>query len=197
MDQLWTWLKQADAKTLFLASIGLFVIVLIWVGWQQFGCTSAVQTSPALPPHTARLQEGVATNYTGELTAFLSNQLSADALTVPLNPFRPDINDLPTHSTTNTTPKRHRYTMAMSAPAETKEEAPVIPCLTYHGYFQRPDGANAALFGDSVTKASRFLTAGETIRGVTLLSADIRTANIKLPSGETTNLSLGASVTLQ
>lgn len=198
MDQLWTWLKHADAKTLFLASIGLFVVVLTVVGWQHFGCTASQATAPQ-PAKALRLQEGATTNGTRALMALVSNQLSADALTVPLDPFRPDITDLPpTHSVTNTPPRRRRNAMTVSTTtAEAKEDAPIIPRLTFHGYFQRPDGAPAAFFSATAPKISRFLTAGETLQGVTLLNADIRTAKIRLPNGETTNLNIGASVTLQ
>ena len=196
MDRLWDWLKHADAKTLFLASIALFVAVLMLVAWQHFGCapgTTATTARSALWKGGLPPPDGGTSN----LTAFVARQLSAEALTVPVDPFRPDVSDLAVRSTNVVSRHRHGNNMASMLDNSHEAATAVVPRLTYYGYFQRPDGTHAAFFGDSVDKTSRFLTPGATIRDVTLVSADIRSASIRMPNGETTNLPIGASVTLQ
>ena len=128
--------------------------------------------------------------------------MSAEALVVPVNPFRPGIENMgfvytgSRSGTTNRIRSGSSRTSASSGTRAPPESAPGIPTLTFRGYFQRPDGTIAALFYDSIENASRFFTPGSSIREATLLSADARVAKVQLPDGQAVDLAMGGSFTL-
>ncbi|MDD4019854.1 MAG: hypothetical protein PHV28_18140, partial [Kiritimatiellae bacterium] len=68
--------------------------------------------------------------------------------------------------------------------------------LSFMGFFQRPDGKQAALFYDSAENTTVFYDAAEHIHGVDILSANVREAEIRFPDGTTRKLEIGGSVEL-
>lgn len=197
MDRLWKYLMQLDARALFFGSVVLFVLVVLLVAWLSFHHTSATPETPLkitapASAHTAYRDIGV--------LGVVSNQMSADALIVPVNPFRPSIENMGANrfigSVTNRVLARTAKVNRVEGLRLPSDNAPAIPTLTFRGYFQRPDGTSAALFHDSVDNANRFFTPTSKIREATLLAADIHTAKIQKPDGQTVELKIGDSVTL-
>lgn len=196
MDRLWKYLMQMDARALFFASLALFLAVAGIVGWLYLHASSAhvpaqVPSGPTAPPPVER--------HIGVL-GFVSNQLSPDALVVPVNPFRPSIEYMLTPTgmvfavSTNRLPRRGTNLWARVRPP--RDAAPVIPMLTFRGYFQRPDGTSAALFHDSVDDSSKFFSISNDLRGASLIGVNIRSAKVRKPDGQTVDLAIGESFTL-
>jgi hypothetical protein len=197
MDRLWKSLMHLDAKALFFGSAILFALVVAVVVWLRFGrsaspAPSARTASAALAANAALRMQPLG------LLACVSNQLSPEAVLVPVCPFRPSIENLVASdradpysiaSPTNFRSlfvRRPNPTAARSA----AERQPRPPTLSYRGFFQRPDGTPAALFFDSANNASQFVTNNTTFHGARLVSADIRTARILMPDGSTRELSI-------
>ena len=194
MDRLWKYLMQLDAKALFFGSVVLFLVVMAIVAWLYLHRASAAATQEKTPAATntmAGLDIGV--------LGLVSNQMSAEALVVPVSPFRPSIENLLTRpaATTNITfvalPKTNRPPRFARPP---KTTGSVIPTLTFRGFFQRPDGSSVALFHDSVDDTSKFFTPGSDIRGASLVATDIKSAKVRKPDGQTVDLAIGDSFTL-
>ena len=199
MDRLWKYLMQLDAKALFFGSVALFVVVTAIVAWLYFRRASPAAEKPTIAtavPVTATPSLGI--------LGVISNQISAKTLVVPVCPFRPTIENMALHRTNWPTtgpttnmvrlPSKIRYTFPGLRPS-TNATVVVIPQLTFRGYFQRPDGTPAAFFFDSAANASKFFIPGDDIHGATLVSADIHSAKVKKPNGETLDLALGDSFT--
>ena len=211
MDKLWKWLMHADARALFFGSVALFAVVAGVVAWLRFGpaAVRAGATEPA-PARPSRAPAETADAQGLGVLAFVSNQLAADTLTVPVNPFRPALDALfagsqapasafepPLAGDTNTAHRLLRNPWAGLRPTAGQQPAkPVIPTLTYRGYFQRPDGRYAALFHDSAAGASRFYGTGAVFRGVALLAAGTSNACVRLPDGDQRDMGIGDTVTL-
>lgn len=220
MDQLWKWIMHLNAKAFSLVATLLFFGIAIWCGIQYMTPVEPFkdggEKTPELPPAWEL----------GTL-AFVSNQLAAEVLTIPTDPFRPTLEAIFTNET-----ERTAFLKALKA-AQTaaaglsgggadaaggKKEDPfahlrkkgavpgglvgpngqpmVIPKLSFLGFFQRPDGKQAALFYDSVQNTTGFYEAGQQVHGVDVLSANVREAEIKFPDGTTRKLEIGGSVEL-
>lgn len=203
MDRLWKWLMHADAKALFFGAVILFVVAGV-VAWLRYGREAVPQREP--PAAGPSVATEVPTNRDLGVLEFVTNQLSADAATAPVCPFRPDIDTMFAHQAGGTAASgmtnQHRvhgdpFAKLRPHHADTPA-APAIPVLAYRGYFQRPDGTYAALFHDSVDDSSKFFTPGTdaVLRGVSLLAADRHAAKVRLPSGETKDLAIGDTITL-
>ena len=130
----------------------------------------------------------------------VSNQMSADALVVPVNPFRPGIENMgaggTTGSKTNLSHVRSAKTNLFAGLRPSANNEPGIPTFTFRGYFQRPDGTAAALFFNSADNASCFFTPGDKIRDAKLIAATIHTAKVQKPDGQTVDLAIGESFTI-
>lgn len=218
MDKLWKWLMRLNAKAFCLLATLFFIGVAGWCGFK-------VMTPP--PPlkdgNEGQLPDLVQPWTFGTLD-IVSNQLAAETLTIPVDPFRPTIEAIFTNET-----ERAAFLKALKAAqiaaaggaAETgagkkedpfahlrkKEAAPgelvgpngqpmVIPKLTFLGFFERPDGTKAAMFSDSVKGTTLFYEAGNQVHGVDVLNADVRSAEIRFPDGTSRKLEIGSSVEL-
>jgi hypothetical protein len=195
MDRLWKHLMQLDAKALFFGSVALFVVVVAIVA----ALALRNHASPAAQPQ--KMADSAVSSVCSNIGVLdiVSNQMSANTLVVPVNPFRPGIENMGagthTDSRTNRTHKSARTNLfAGLRPSENNE--PGTPTFTFRGYFQRPDGTAAALFFDSTDNAGHFFTPGDKLRDATLVSANIHVAKVRKPDGQTVELAIGDSVTL-
>ena len=206
MDRLWKSLMRLDAKALFFGSAILFAVVIGVVAWLRLSHGAA---NPSQRPFNAALAANAALRMQSlGVLACVSNQLSADAAIVPVCPFRPTIENMiamdrtdPAFADATNWLARfsHRTNPASRQPNAGDATAPRPHVLTFVGYFQRPDGAYAGLFHDSVDNSSRFFSpdTNAVLSGLSLLSVDKRTARMRLPDGATRELAIGKSVTLQ
>ena len=219
MDQLWKWIMRLNAKAFCLAAVVLFFGTACWCAFKYLTPAQPFKDGgdklPELPPAWE----------IGTL-AIVSNQLAAEALSLPVDPFRPTIEAIFTNEN-----ERAAFIKALKAAqvaaagglsgaaAGTKKEDPfahlrqkkeaapgalvgpdgrpmVIPKLSFLGFFQRPDGKQAAMFYDSVAGSTLFYDAGKQVHGVDILSANVREAEIRFPDGATRKLEIGGNVEL-
>jgi hypothetical protein len=202
MDRLWKYLMQLDAKALFFGSVALFIVVLILVTWFYLARSS----DTVRPQKKGPVAVSADCRPIGVLE-IISNQMTT-ALMVPVNPFRSGIENMSfliNPRTETNRPERDPVSWTnrpgkVRPPGEvgtgSKPANPVIPTLTFVGFFSRPDGTPAALFNDSASKSSIFFTPGSQIRDASLISATIHTARVQKADGQTIDLAIGESFTL-
>lgn len=217
MDKLWKWVMHLNAKAFCLLATLLFLSVSAYCAYQ-------VKTPP--PPlkdgHADNLPDLAAAWTFGTLDV-VSNQLAAETLSIPVDPFRPTIEAIFTNET-----ERAAFLKALKAAqiaaagglaeGSAKKEDPfahlrkkeavpgglvgpngqpmVIPKLTFQGFFERPDGTKTAMFHDSVKNTTVFYDTGNQVHGVDVVSADVRAAEIRFPDGTTRKMEIGSSVEL-
>ncbi|MDD4019244.1 MAG: hypothetical protein PHV28_15025, partial [Kiritimatiellae bacterium] len=220
MDNLWKWIMRLNAKAFCLVAILFFAGVAGFCAWQYTHPPAPVKDGGDGKPPEPVPAWGIGT------LDFVTNQLTAEALAIPVDPFRPTIEAIFTNET-----ERAAFLKALKAAqaaaagiagganaAGAKKEDPfanlrkkaavpgglvgpngkpmVIPKLSFMGFFQRPDGKQAALFYDSAENTTVFYDAGKQIHGVDILSANVREAEIRFPDGTTRKLEIGGSVEL-
>ena len=223
MDTLWKWIMHLNAKVFCLLAVLFFFATAAWCGFKYITPPEPFQDGGAKPPAPAQAA------VLGALT-FVSNQLSAETLIIPTDPFRPTLEAIFTNET-----ERAAFIKALKAAqdaaagrvaggagagADGKKEDPfkelrkkndaavpagtlvnaagqpmVIPLLSFLGFVQRPDGTKAAMFHDSVDNTTVFYESGkqQAIRGVEILDANVRQAEIRLPDGSTRKLDIGGA----
>ena len=220
MDKLWKMIMHLNAKAFCLLAMLLFFGTAAWCGFKYM-----TPTEPFRDGGNAKLPELPPAWELGALT-FVSNQLAAETLAIPVDPFRPTIEAIFTNET-----ERAAFLKALraaqvaaaglgSGTADGKKEdhfahlrqkraaAPgelvgadgrpmVIPTLSFLGFFQRPDGKQAAMFHDSVENTTVFYDAGkQSVHGVEILGANVNEAEIRFPDGTTRKLEIGGKVEL-
>jgi hypothetical protein len=218
MDKLWKWVMHLNAKAFCLAATFGFFLVAAYCGWSVLYPPTPLQDGGSGP-----LPELPAAWELGTLN-FVSNQLAADNLTIPVDPFRPTIEAIFTNET-----ERAAFLKALKAAQNAaagvsgsslgnKKEDPfahlrkkdsvpggaigpdgkamVTPKLSFMGFFQRPDGQQAAMFYDSVANTTIFYESGKQVHGVEILSANVREAEIRFADGTTRKLPIGESIEL-
>lgn len=218
MDKLWKWVMHLNAKAFCLAASLGFFLVAGFCGWRVLHPPAPLNDGgrDALPE--------LAPAWTLGTLDFVSNQLAAESLTVPVDPFRPTIEAIFTNET-----ERAAFLKALRSAqnaaaggaggaAGNKKEDPfahlrkkdavpgglngpdgqpmVVPKLSFMGFFKRPDGSQAAMFYDSTKKEPFFYDAGKQVHGVEVMSANVREAEIRFPDGTTRRLPIGDSVEL-
>ena len=85
MDRFWKWLMRTDARSIFVVSLLLFIGVAGWRVWVALNPPPepvAAQPAPAAPVKLSAFKPLDVIN-------LVSNQFRAQALVVPVNPFRP------------------------------------------------------------------------------------------------------------
>ncbi len=218
MERFWKWLLRTDAKAPFLIALALFLIVAGWRAWVDFSPKTEAPAPVAgkRPPPTLEPVQGLG------VLGYVSNQLAAEALIIPVNPFRPTFEAMvrsqldktpPTrppvavpeaNDTTKPNPFAHLNPNQTRPPRDPRNPnrgerppvAPAVPALTFRGVFQRPDGRYAALLHDNTIPGNTFVAAGATIHGITVVAADMERIQLQLPGGEIRELPLGGNVTL-
>jgi hypothetical protein len=218
MDKLWKWVMHLNAKAFCLAAAVGFFVVAAYCAWRVLYPPTPLKDSdkgptPQLPPawELATLD-------------FVSNQLAADNLAVPVDPFRPTIEAIFTNET-----ERAAFLKALKAAqaaaagvagnaAGNKKEDPfahlrkkdmvpggltspdgkamIVPKLSFLGFFRRPDGKQAAMFFDSAANTTVFYDSGKQVHGVDILSANVNEAEVRFPDGTTRKLPIGESIEL-
>ena len=184
MDQLWKWIMHLNAKAFCLMAAALFFGTAAWCGFKYLTPVEPFKDGGTKLPDLVPAWE------IGTL-AFVSNQLAAESLSIPVDPFRPTLEAIFTNET-----ERAAFLKALKAAqaaagltgvasATNKKEDPfahlrkkdkdavpgaltgpdgrpmVIPKLSFLGFIQRPDGTQAAMFHDSVANSTLFYDAGK------------------------------------
>ncbi len=217
MDKLWKWVMHLNAKAFCLGATLFLFGVALWCGWQIAHPQEPLKDglhnkSPELAPAWE----------IGTLD-FVSNQLTAETLTLPIDPFRPTIEAIFTNETERAAflkalKAAQNAAAGIGADATAKKEDPfahlrkkaaapdaligpngrpmIIPKLTFLGFFERPDGKRAAMFYDSAKNTTLFYDSGNQVHGVDVLNADVHEAQIRFPDGTTRTLPIGSSVEL-
>jgi len=217
MDQIWKWVMHLNAKAFCLVATLFFFGVSLWCGWTILHPREQLQDgahgkAPELAPA-----------WTLGTLDFVSNQLTSESLAIPVDPFRPTIEAIFTNETERAAflkalKAAQNAAAGLSSTAGVKKEDPfahlrkknavpgaltganglpmVIPKLTFMGFFQRPDGKQAAMFYDSVNDTTVFYDSGKQVHGVDVLDANVHEAKIKFPDGTTRTLPIGGSVEL-
>jgi len=218
MDKLWKWVMHLNAKAFCLLATASFLAAGLW-------CAFNVMTPPARlkDGHNGELPELLEPRSFG-LLDFVTNQLAAESLSIPVDPFRPTIEAIFTNETERAAflkALKAAQLAATGAPKDAgaaKKEDPfahlrkkdaaaggltgpdgvpmVIPKLTFLGFFERPDGTKAAMFHDSVKDSTVFYETGNQVHGVDLVNADVRAAEIRFPDGSSRKMEIGSSVEL-
>ncbi len=217
MDKLWKMIMHLNAKAFCLVAMLLFFGTAAWCGFKYM-----TPTEPFRDGGSAKLPETPPAWELGALI-FVSNQLAAETLAIPVDPFRPTIEAIFTNETERAAflkalraaqvaaaglgggaaggkkedPFAHLRQKKAAAPGElvgADGRPMVIPKLTFLGFFQRSDGKQAAMFHDSVENTTVFYDAGKhSVHGVEILNADVRGAEIRLPDGSVTSMKIGES----
>jgi len=218
MDNLWKWIMRLNAKAFCLVAILFFMGVAGFCAWLYTHPPAPVKDGGDGKPPEPVPARGIGT------LDFVTNQLTAETLAIPVDPFRPTIEAIFTNET-----ERAAFLKALKAAqaaaagiaegtAGAKKEDPfahlrkkaavpgglvgpngkpmVIPKLSFMGFFQRPDGKQAALFYDSAENTTVFYDTGKQIHGVDIMGANVREAEIRFPDGTTRKLEIGGSVEL-
>ncbi len=218
MDRLWKWVMHLNAKAFCLAASLGFFLVALYCGWRVLHPPALLNDggSGALPDLAPVWAIGT--------LDFVSNQLAAESLTVPVDPFRPTIEAIFTNETERAAflkalkaAQNAAAGVAGSGAGNTKEDPfahlrkksavpggltgpdgkpMIVPKLAFLGFFKRPDGTQAAMFYDSTKKEPFFYDAGKQVHGVDILNASVREAEIRFPDGTVRKLPIGDSVEL-
>lgn len=219
MHKLWKWVMHLNAQAFcLLAALGFAGVAGLC------GFNVMYPPAPLRDGHEGKLPELAQPLSFGTLDV-VSNQLAAERLTIPVDPFRPTIEAIFTNET-----ERAAFLKALKAAqvaaaggvvdtGAAKKEDPfahlrkketaagglvgpdgrpmVIPKLTFLGFFERPDGTKAAMFHDSVKDSTVFYDTGNKVHGVDVVNADVRAAEIRFPDGKSRTLEIGNSVELE
>ena len=217
MDKLWKWVMHLNAKAFCVAATLFFFCVSLWCAWLIMN-----PYEPLKDGTRGKLPELTQVSPMSTLD-FVSNQLAAEALTIPVDPFRPTIEAIFTNETERAAflkalKAAQNAAAGISSSSGNKKEDPfahlrkkdttpgavtgpdgqamIIPKLTFMGFFQRPDGKRAAMFYDSANNTTVFYDAGKQIHGVDMVDANVHEAQIRFPDGTTRTLPIGGSVEL-
>ncbi len=220
MDKPWKMIMHLNAKAFCLVATLLFFGTAAWCGFKYM-----TPIEPFKDGANAKLPDLPPAWELGALT-FVSNQLAAETLSIPVDPFRPTIEAIFTNETERAAflkalkaaqvaaagvaggaaggkkedPFAHLRQKKAAAPGElvgADGRPMVIPTLSFLGFFQRPDGKQAAMFHDSVENTTVFYDAGkQSVHGVEILSANVNEAEIRFPDGTTRKLEIGGKVEL-
>lgn len=218
MDHFWKWLMRMDARGIFLLSLLLFLLVAGWRGWVAFRpappakpASAVAGEMPQLPPFRPL-----------GLIDYVSSQFLAEALVVPVNPFRPTFEAMISQQASEAIRNlqaglepgvvsgnppiriRQRRPGATNAPpvrapvtpTAVASSPPPPPTLTYRGMFQRPDGTIAAFLHDSARGGGRFVAVGDTLYGAAVAAVYKGGITLLLSDGSARTLAEGDALTL-
>jgi hypothetical protein len=216
MDQIMKWIMNLNAKAFCLMATLAFFATAAWCGYAYMKPPVPFQHGNEKPPAPEHVPElGV--------LAFVSNQLAESTLVIPYDPFRPTLeaiftNDAQRIAFINALKNAQKLAAGEGgssgdkpdpfADLRKKNNVPdglvnaagqpmVIPKLSFLGFVQRPDGTKAAMFHDSVENTTFFYDAGkQQVRGVDIVNADVRQAEIRFPDGSSRSLAIGDSIEL-
>ena len=216
MNTLWKFIMHLNAKTFCIIMGLLCIAVTLYCGFNISTPPKPIQTEsgkvPALSPGSEIT-----------LLAFVSNQLAASSLIIPVDPFRPTLEAIFTNAAARAAfianlKKAQADKMGENAfsrktkkdpfahlrqkehiPGQdtgTKNKHMITPVLSYLGFIKRPDGTVAAMFSDSVAKTTLFYNEGNKIHGVDIVNADLKSTTLCMDDGSIRTLKLGEKVSL-
>ena len=216
MTVLWKGIMHLNAKAF------CFTMLLACAGIAAY-CGFKINTPPEpIRDGTGKVPE-LSPAWEITLMDFVSNQLSSSSLIIPVDPFRPTIEAIFTNAAERAAFLAALKKAKESAAGLTKEKGekkkdpfahlrkkakvpgqklgptgkPMItPKLTYMGFIKRPDGTEAAMFYDSANKTTIFYDEGKKVHGVDIVSADLKTASLRMDDGSTRKLKIGQTVDL-
>lgn len=216
MDTLWKWVMHLNAKVFCLAAVIIFFVTAAWCGFKLI-------TPPEPFKSGDRGAQGeLSPGWEIGLLSLVSNQLETTTLAIPVDPFRPTIEAIFTNETERAAflkaLKAAQTAAAGAGAAGAKKEDPfahlrkreavpgalvgpdgqpmIVPKISFLGFFQRSDGTRAAMFHDSVENTTVFYEPGKQVRGLDILNANVKEAEIRFPDGTTRKLEIGGAVEL-
>lgn len=220
MDALWKLIMRLNARAVFLLTLALFLGV---AGW----CWFSYHTPPQpFQEGSGSAQSEFSDAWHLDMLEFVSNQLDGTSISVPFNPFRPTIEAILTNETERAAflkaLKEAQEAVAGGkggarngakkedpfAHLRKKEVVPgakvgpdgrplITPKISFLGFMKRTDGSSAAVFHDSSDNSNLFYEPGGKVHGVEMLSADVRTAEVRMPDGTQRTLNIGETLTLE
>jgi len=212
MDNLWKWVMHLNAKVFCLAATIVFFVTAAWCGFKLIAPPEPFRSGDQ------GMQSELSPGWEIGLLGLVSNQLETTTLAIPVDPFRPTIEAIFTNETERAAFLKALKAAQSAAAgaggaAGAKKEDPfahlrkkdavpgalvgpdgqpmIVPKISFLGFFQRPDGTQAAMFHDSAENTAVFYDAGKQVRGVDILSVSLREAVIRLPDGTTQKLEIG------
>lgn len=222
LEKTWNWIADRDAKVVFALAILAFAGMTVWRGWIELSAGTSREASGTERDRPARDAPETPPFEPLGLLAFVTNQ-AAQTVTVPVNPFRPtaeeifariveeqnaqeppDSPDEASDSTdatgeTDRSPDAARGNGQGSGrndAAKDGQRKPWPKRIVYRGVFRRTDGVTAAWVEDAKTGRRLFYPVGETIHGITVAEADMKSLTLKLDTGAETLLPMGQPMTL-
>jgi hypothetical protein len=162
MDNFWTWLRRANARTVFLCALAGLVAVLVW--WTGKALMPIELRTPIVPAAQAEK-----TRANLGLLAFLAGQTntSRPQNNPFFNPhaFQPGPLEVAVVAPTQPQVSPPVTTVSVSPPPPPKNNA---ISLTYRGMMTRSDGVIMALVEDSKSKLAAFYSADTNLFGMTI-----------------------------
>lgn len=220
MEALWKWLMHLNAKRVCIVSALVFIGMVSW--------RAVIEFNPPRPP--SRPSSGHVKKRTFQslgIFAFLKRQLAPEQGIVPVSPFRPPAEALPTNKVvkgsmvvtvhqppTNTTKKA---TTSKNGPppendpenkpenkpwAALEDQDPKTPprrdvVIYYRGMLQRPDGTILAWISSFKNRYRRFVNEGSFLFGCRIIKVGKKEISVRLPDGEERTISLNESITIK
>jgi len=205
-----------NAKTFCMIMGLLCVAVTLYCGFNISTPPEPIQTESDKVPELSPGSEIT-------LLDFVSNQLAASSLIIPVDPFRPTMEAIFTNAAARAAfiaalKKAQDDKMGGNAFSREKKKDPfahlrdkehipgqnsgaknklmITPVLTYMGFIKRPDGTAAAMFSDSVAKTTIFYDEGNKVHGVDIVNADLKSTTLRLDDGSIRTLKFGEEVSL-
>ena len=201
---------RTDARGIFVVALLIFLATTGWILWM------ALQPPPAPPPAPPPEPVKLAPFRPLGVIGLVSNQFAAQALVVPVNPFRPTFEMMIRHPESgdlvslaaatsrgsggvSLAAATSRGSGGVSQPGDparirrpvagaTEEDGPPpVPKYSFGGIMQRPDGRVAAYLKNSLG-GGRFLVKGDEFAGCRVLDATADGIVLRQPDGTTRSL---------
>ncbi len=189
MDNFWTWLKKANAKTVFFCLLIALAGVTAWWVWNLI---TPIRVEAHVATGSPQDQSGPSLG----LIAYLQVQRvpETNVVTSLFNPpeelsqraVKPRDKTEPSNPPSKMKPRKEPDKVA---PARVKE----VVTLTYRGMYVRGDGIPMALIQDSKSQQPSFYTAGTNLFGLKLKSIGNETLDVNLADESSATLLRGIS----
>jgi len=207
MNRIWKWVMHLNAKAFCSVATLLFACTVGYCVFMYMTPPEPIKDGTGKLPSASKPPEI-------PILGYVARQLAGDDLTIPLEPFRPTMDDIlrtpgagdrllnpnapprvpggpgGAGNTGRPNPGGGRPGAGAGAGGPTGPKM-VTPKITFHGYVQRSDGTSVAMFGDSATQTKIFYEDGKTVHGVEIISTDMKEATVKLPDGTEKKIPVG------
>jgi hypothetical protein len=213
MNQIWKWIMHLNAKAFCSVATLLFFCTVGYCTFMYLTPLAPIKVGSGELPASPKPQEIPILDY-------VARQLAGDDLSIPIEPFRPTMDDL--YKTPGALDRLLNPNAPRGGPggpggggpgrggpgggggpgsgkgAGTGPTGPTIitPKITFNGYLKRPDGTSVAMFSDSSNGSKFFYEDGKTVHGLEILSTDMKEATVKFVDGSIGKIPVGGSVEL-